>query len=148
MPGKLTTNIPVVIVPLIVTAAGVTLDPTVVLPGCCAYPASWNGLTPIQLTAQSPVFTPSAANWTMNGQNIGAGQYIDAFRRAEYWSLVGGSSYHTVLSPVTVAAAVTVPASAIDTSATTAASACLGAGSPADQIILGNPGSGVFCPLA
>jgi hypothetical protein len=136
--GKTTTNIPAVIVPLIVTVNGVTNDPTAVLSGSCVYPETWDNSTPVQLTVQSPVFTAPSNAWFMNNQNIGTGQYIDAFRRAYFWSLLSGSSHHTVLTPVTVAAAVTVPASAIDATATTNKSACLEAADPADQIVLGS----------
>ena len=146
--AKTTTTIPAVIVPLIVTVNGLTNDPTAVLTGSCAYPETFDNSTPVQLTVQSPVFTAITGNWTMNGQNIGPGQYIDAFRRAEFWSLVQGSSYHTVLSPVTVAAAVTVPAAAIDATATTMQSPCLSAdpSSPNDQIELGSSDTGKFTP--
>jgi hypothetical protein len=41
--GLTTTNVPVVIIPLVLTVNGVTLDPTAVLPGSCSYPATWNG---------------------------------------------------------------------------------------------------------
>ena len=141
---KTTTNIPVVIVPLVVTVAGVTLDPTAVVTNSCVRP-DWNGKTPLQVLMQSPIFT--ATDWTMNGQNIGNGQYLDAFRRAEYWSLVQDSGYHTVLSPVTVADAQTVPPSAIDPDATTATSACVaGAGGAPDQITLGHVDSGLLTP--
>jgi hypothetical protein len=146
--GKTTTYIPTVIVPLIVTVKGLTNDPTAVLTGSCAYPETFDNSTPVELTVQSPVFTATTTDWIMDGQNIGPGQYIDAFRRAEFWSLVQGSSYHTVLSPVTVAAAVTVPATAIDPTATTAQSPCLAADptSPNDQIVLGSSDTGIFPP--
>ena len=141
---KTTTNIPVVIVPLIVTVAGVTLDPTAVVTDSCVRP-DWNGKTPVQVLLQSPILT--ATDWTMNGQNIGNGQYLDAFRRADYWSLVRDSSYHTVLSPITVADAQTVPPSAIDPDATTATSACVaGVGGAPDQITLGHVDSGLLTP--
>jgi hypothetical protein len=141
---KTTTNIPVVIVPLIVTVAGVTLDPTAVVTDSCVRP-DWNGKTPVQVLLQSPILT--ATDWTMSGQDVGNGQYLDAFRRADYWSLVRDSSYHTVLSPITVADAQTVPPSAIDPDATTATSACVAlAGGAPDQITLGGVDSGLLAP--
>src|ERR1035437_10286511 len=141
---KTTTNIPVVIVPLIVTVAGVTLDLTAVVTDSCVRP-DWNGKTPVQVLLQSPILT--ATDWTMSGQDVGNGQYLDAFRRADYWSLVRDSSYHTVLSPITVADAQTVPPSAIDPDATTATSACVaGAGGAPDQITLGRVDSGLLTP--
>ena len=40
----------------------------------------------------------------MNGVNVGNTQYIDAFQRAQFWSLVGGTPYHLILSPSTLSA--------------------------------------------
>jgi hypothetical protein len=136
------TKIPVVVVPLVVTVGGVTLDPTAVVTNSCVRP-DWNGKTPLQMLLQSPIFT--ATTWTMNGVNIGSAQYLDAFQRAQYWSLVQGSRYHTELNPVTVADAQIVPASAIDPTASTAASACVAqAGGNPDQIILGRSDTGLL----
>jgi hypothetical protein len=137
-----TTKIPVVVVPLVVTVGGVTLDPTAMVANSCVRP-DWNGKTPVQVLLQSPIFT--ATDWTMNGENIGSAQYLDAFQRAQYWSLVQGSNYHTVLNPVTVAAAQVVPASAIDPEASTATSACVAqAGGNPDQITLGPSATGLL----
>lgn len=141
---KTTTSIPVVIVPLVVTVGGVTLDPTAVVTNSCVRP-DWNGKTPVQVLLQSPIL--SAADWTMNGQDVGNGQYLDAFRRADYWSLVRDSNYHTVLGPVTVADAQAVPPSAIDPDATTTSSACVAStGGAPDQITLGSVDSGLLAP--
>ena len=50
----------------------------------------------------------------MNGVDVGSGQYIDAFQRAEFFSKVSatGDRYHLALSPVTTLAVQTfsVPA--------------------------------------
>jgi hypothetical protein len=112
--GKTTTNVPTVIVPLVVSVGGVTFDPTAPVPASASacYPASWTGKTPLQLTLESPVFTAPATNWTMNGQNVGKGQYDAVFQRAEFWSLVQGSSHQTALNPVSVLPSQAVPASA------------------------------------
>jgi hypothetical protein len=134
--GKTTTNIPTVIVPLVVSVGGVTFDPTAPLPASASacYPASWTGKTPLQLTLESPVFTAPATDWTMSGQDVGKGQFDGVFQRAEFWALIQGSSHQTVLKPVNVLPTQTVPASATAGFAL-ATSAC--ATSP-DQATLGS----------
>src|SRR5262249_25470250 len=49
---------------------------------------------------QSPLFL--SHDYTMNGVNVGPTQYIDAFQQANFWSLVGGMAYHTLLSTTTL----------------------------------------------
>jgi hypothetical protein len=98
--GKGTTTIPTQIVPLVITinnGAGnsVTYDPTAVDP--CVTGVH----TDVDVITGSPIFTNN--DWTMNGVAIGNTQYIDAFQRAEFWSLVGGSAYHLVLQPSVLA---------------------------------------------
>ena len=69
------------------------------------------------------------------------------FQRAQYWSLVQGSNYHTVLNPVTVADAQIVPATAIDPVVTSSTSACVAAaGGNPDQIVLGASETGLLFP--
>src|SRR5262249_575235 len=103
--GKTTTTIPTVIVPLVFTISGTTFDPTAV--DTCFGP---NTMTDVQLVQGSPIL--ASANFTMNGVAVGNTQYIDAFQRANFWSDVTGSPYHTMLSsPVTVLPAQTVPSS-------------------------------------
>jgi len=99
--GKTTTTIPTQIIPLVITiddtAGGsgiVTYDPTV--PDACVT----GNPTDVSVITGSPIFTNNA--WTMNGVNIGTTQYIDAFQRAEFWSLVQGTPYHLILSPSTL----------------------------------------------
>jgi hypothetical protein len=136
------TKIPVVVVPLVVTVNGVTLDPTAAVTNSCVRP-DWNGKTPVEVLLQSPIFT--ATDWIMNGANVGHTQYLDAFQRAQYWSTVRGSNYHTLLSPVTVAEAQVAPVSAIDSAASTASSACVSqAGGNPDQITLGRSATGLL----
>jgi hypothetical protein len=51
-------------------------------------------------------------NFTINGVNVGVGQYLDEFQRANFWSKVGGTPYHTTFGtnpPVLGAVSVTVP---------------------------------------
>jgi hypothetical protein len=93
--GKTTTNIPTQIVPLIITITGASThvyDPTAVDP--CITPGSH---TDVEAVTSSPIFTNNP--YTMNGVNVGTTQYIDAFQRAQFWSLVGGSTYHLMLNP-------------------------------------------------
>lgn len=97
--GKTTTTIPTQIIPLVITitdASGtVVYDPT------AADSCVTGTHTDLDVITNSPIFTNN--NWTMNGVNVGNTQYIDAFQRAQFWSLVGGTPYHLVLSPSTIA---------------------------------------------
>jgi hypothetical protein len=100
--GKTTTTVPVQIIPLVITinngsGDSVTYDPTAIDP--CISPGAH---TDVDMVVNSPLFTNSS--WTMNGVSLGDTQFIDAFQRAEFWSLVGGSAYHLLFSPSTLAA--------------------------------------------
>ena len=91
--GKATTTIPLQIVPvkIVINNGGAdthTYDPQI-NDGCA--PA---GHTAVDLVQNSPIFAPTT--WTMDGVNVGTTQYHDAFTRASFWSLVGGTSYHLV----------------------------------------------------
>jgi hypothetical protein len=55
------------------------------------------GHTVLELAQNSPIFTPYP--FTINGVNVGPAQYIDASQRAEFWSLINGANYHTILDP-------------------------------------------------
>ena len=99
--GKVTTTIPAQIIPLVITINNgsgdtVTYDPTAVDP--CISPGSH---TDVDMVVNSPLFTSNS--WTMNGVSLGNTQFIDAFQRAEFWSLVAGSSYHLLFNPSTLA---------------------------------------------
>ena len=101
--GARTTNVSTFIVPLIVHMPdGGVFDPTVTDANCSP------GGTPLNLTQNSPMLVPVA--FTMNGVGVGTAQYVDAYQRANFWSKVSVTDghYHTVLSPVTTLAAVTV----------------------------------------
>jgi hypothetical protein len=74
----------------------VTYDPTAVDP-CVT-----GSHTAVDVITGSPIFTAPGSAWTMNGVNVGATQYIDAFQRAEFWSYVGGSAYHLILNESTL----------------------------------------------
>jgi hypothetical protein len=110
--AKTTTTINVVIIPVIVTIGSTTFDPTV--DDKCISGAK---ITPLAALRQSPIFKNVIFDGgsglghatKMNGVNIGTTTYPDAFRRAEFWSKVGGTSYHTAFhvtnaSPWTVSA--------------------------------------------
>jgi hypothetical protein len=99
--GKTTTTLAVQIIPLIITidnggADIVTYDPTV--PDPCV-PGS---LTDVSVLMGSPIFQNTP--WTMNGVSMGTTQYLDAFQRAQFWSLVQGTNYHLILSPTVLPA--------------------------------------------
>ena len=101
--GARTTNIPAIVVPLIIKFSdGSVFDPTATDSNCS--PAG----TPLDLTQNSPIFVP--VDITMNGVDMGVTQYADAFQRANFWNNVSvtGDRYHTMLSPVTTLAAITV----------------------------------------
>jgi len=91
--GKATTTIPLQIVPVkLIINNGPSDTHTYdaqINDGC--EPA---GHTSVDLVQNSPVFTNTS--WTMDGVNVGTTQYHDAFTRASFWSLVGGTSYHLV----------------------------------------------------
>jgi hypothetical protein len=96
--GKTTTTIPTQIIPLVITindgSTTVTYDPTA--PDSCVTGSP----TDVSIITASPIFTNNP--WTMSGQNVGTTQYIDAFQRAEFWSLVGGTPYHLSLNQTTL----------------------------------------------
>ncbi len=104
--GHRVTTIPTFLIPVIFTFqdSGDVFDPTV-YDGCA--PAKESVITLIQ---NSPLIgTP---NFTMNGVNVGVGQYVDQFQRASFWTKVGGTPYHTTFSTtptVLAAVSVTVP---------------------------------------
>ena len=101
--GHRTTTIPTFLVPVILRFqdSGDVFDPTI-YDGCAV-----SNESVIQLIKNSPLISPQ--NFTMNGVDVGVGQYLDEFQRANFWSEVGGTPYHTtfstnptVLSPVYV----------------------------------------------
>jgi hypothetical protein len=100
------TTVTTQIVPLILTIGSTTFDPTAPDP-CIASPLT--NSTDLALLQQSPIFLNHA--YVMNGASIGSSQYVDAFQRANFWSLVAGQNYHVLLSPTTLPAIpVSVPA--------------------------------------
>jgi hypothetical protein len=101
--GARTISIPAIIVPLIIKMPdGGVFDPTVT--DTCT-----GSKTPLAQVQGSPVL--QSAQFTMNGINMGTGQYVDEFQRANFYNAnvsITGDSYHTVLSPITTLAAQTV----------------------------------------
>ena len=97
--STITTNIPTVIIPIIIKIGTTTFNPTVADTTCMVAPNN----IPKKVFRQSPLFANHA--FTMNGVNEGATQYIDAYQRANFASRA--STYHTRLSPITVASAQT-----------------------------------------
>jgi hypothetical protein len=96
---KTSVTIKTQIVPLVITindgTTTVVYDPT--KPDPCA-----GGKAETALVQASPIFTNTV--WKMNGVAVGTTQYIDAFQRAEFWSLVKNTNYHVLLSPTVLAA--------------------------------------------
>jgi hypothetical protein len=92
--GARVTNVPTVIVPIVIQLAdGSTYDPTADDP--CS-----SGNTPLNLVTESPLFQPYP--FTINGVNVGMGQYLDEFQRANFYGSPGnisttGDSYHVKL---------------------------------------------------
>jgi len=103
--SKVTTNIPAVIIPVIIKIGATKFDPTVADTTCMVAPNN----IPSKVFGQSPLFANHA--FTMNGVNEGSTQYVDAFQRANFATLVA-ATYHTRLSTITVKPAQTwvVPA--------------------------------------
>ena len=105
-PTKTTTTINVVLVPVIVQIGSTTFSPTANDP--CIVPK----MTPLAAFQQSPllqnvVFDGGGGNGhaaTINGVNVGTTTYPDAVRRAEFWSTVAGTAYHTAFKVTTVPA--------------------------------------------
>jgi hypothetical protein len=93
--GARTTNIPTMVIPLVITLPdGTVYDPTKVNP-CFS-----NG-SPLAQVQASPVFQPLP--YALGGITMGTGQYIDEFQRANFYNTnveTTGDSYHNILSPV------------------------------------------------
>lgn len=104
--GHRITTIPTYLVPVILTFqdSGDVFDPTT-YDGCA--PANESV---IQLIQNSPLI--GEPNFTINGVNVGVGQYLDEFQRANFWTKVAGTPYHTTFSTTPTVLApvhVTVP---------------------------------------
>jgi hypothetical protein len=74
-----------------------TFDPTVADNACLSAPNN----VPLTLMQQSPIF--QAANFKIGHTFVGKTQHVDAFQRGNFWQSVGGTNYHTLVSPQTLA---------------------------------------------
>jgi hypothetical protein len=92
---------------VITTKPGTTVfDPTAADNSCLSSPNN----VPVTLMSQSPIF--QSEPFQFGPTAIGTTQYIDAFQRGNFWKFVGGTAYHTLLSPQQVApVTVNLPAS-------------------------------------
>ena len=112
--GARTTDIPAVIVPVKFTMTDVSagaasvFDPTAADATCSPHG------TALTLFQNSPILNP--VDFTMpftGGVNVGSGEYVDDFQRANFWTdvQVTGNRFHTALSPITTLAvqSLTVP---------------------------------------
>jgi hypothetical protein len=87
-------TIATVIIPVkIVISNGATFDPLHLLS---------NGKTVVQNTVASPIFT-SLVDFTSGGADMGTTQYIDAFRRANFWDSTGNPSHLRLGGPTVLA---------------------------------------------
>jgi hypothetical protein len=98
--STVTTNIPAVIIPVIVYINGTVFNPTVADTTCMVAPNN----VPLTVFRQSPLFNSHA--FTMNGVSEGSTQYIDAFQRANFATQVA-ATYHTKLATIKIATAQT-----------------------------------------
>jgi hypothetical protein len=101
-------NVPTVIVPVVVRLTdGDTFDPTV--SDSCASSSSVTRLL------SSPIFRAKAYTW--GGRNVGTGQFVSIFRRAEFWQQTKPAGLNpdlqvNLVATTTKAITVTVPATA------------------------------------
>ncbi|MBV8902903.1 MAG: hypothetical protein JOZ22_04640 [Acidobacteriia bacterium] len=103
--GHRATTIPTIIIPVIFTFAdtGEVFDPT--SPDPCAP----NKDSIVNLINGSPLI--SSFDFVENGVSVGKTQYLDAFERGNFWGLIGGTPYHSLLNsnPLVIPYKVTVP---------------------------------------
>ncbi len=97
-------------------------DPTIADPACLAGGAN----VPLALMRQSPIFRN--ADFNFGGTDVGTTQYIDAFQRGNFWSVIDRENYHILLErELLVPIIVDVPASSgvsLDPGAVTQAAMC------------------------
>jgi hypothetical protein len=77
------------------TAGDVTIDPTLPDSHCLSAPNN----VPLQVTLQSPVFTPT--HFVFGGTDLGVTQWVDAYQRASFYQALGAQAnlYHVLLNP-------------------------------------------------
>jgi len=116
-------SIPTELVPIILNIGGTLMDPTVPDTHCLG------GRVPDTVITRSPIF--QSANFSFGGTAFGGTQYIDAFQRANFFSVENQATFHTKLQVTTLAPIlIDVPAAR-------------GATSPSNLFVGGCPG-GVF----
>jgi hypothetical protein len=111
---KTITRANILIVPLIIDIGSTVFDPTAT--ETCTAP----NMAPTTAIMQSPLFNKvlfdgkkTAEHGSLiNGVDLGLATYIDAFQRAEFWSVVQGTQFHLVLTP-TLAAPYTISAAIV-----------------------------------
>ena len=92
----------------VTTTPGVTaFDPTVPNTACLVSPND----VPLTLYRESPII--HAAKFEFGGTTVGDTQYVDAFQRANFWS-VKDPDYHVLLDPVTTIQTVYINVPAAD----------------------------------
>ena len=107
------------VVPVKITIGTTVFDPTAA--------DSCDGNVSAQTRLMQSPLVANVTNLTINGVNVGNTQYVNGFRRAEFWSTiggnVGGASYQNPMS-FTSAATYTISAATVGTHGTTFSSGC------------------------
>lgn len=101
-----TTTITAQVIPIVFKIGTSVFDPTKADHTC------EGGKVPLTLFKQSPIFTKST--FALNGVNVGLGQYVDDFQRANFWgpvSALKGAKYHTNLKTVSLPKITVTPGS-------------------------------------
>src|SRR5215472_11023383 len=88
-------SIPTELVPIILNIGGTLMDPTVPDTHCLG------GRVPDTVITRSPIF--QSANFSFGGTAFGGTQYIDAFQRANFFSVENQATFHTKLQVTTLA---------------------------------------------
>ena len=88
-------SIPTELVPIILNIGGTLMDPTVPDTHCLG------GRVPDVVITRSPIF--QSANFSFGGTVFGGTQYIDAFQRANFFSVENQATFHTKLQLTTLA---------------------------------------------
>src|SRR5215471_2092233 len=105
------------IIPLSMTIGTTTFDPTA--PNTCD-----GGVSALTRFTNSPI-VQNVPSLTFNGQNVGVNlQYVDGFRRAEFWSLVNGDPAYSNSLNFTTGPTIPLPASFVGTHGKVIGSGC------------------------
>jgi hypothetical protein len=95
------TSVNTVVVPLVITIGSTVFDPTA--PNSCD-----NGVAAVTRFNASPLV--ASTNLTFNGAAVGNTQWVNGFRRAEFWGTIAGSSAYQNTLSFTTGGAVAVSA--------------------------------------